>query len=211
MTLATLVGLLCNWKQERGATAQDRFQDFITWLSQHHHNQLCEKINDSTELQRELHDLLKGDLNSLSLELASITAAITSVASKLDNLSKLTTALQSPSDELTDQALSILKKFEEIEASYLFVEGAEPDRYAHIFLDPGSHGFRVKEPRFLSDDIDKLLRFGLLKKTDYDGKGQVAYTLSRQGSAFVKQAPLKEDLLKASKRIQHVSGGAFGY
>lgn len=51
---ATLVGLICNWKQERGSQATDRYQDFMLWLSHHHHDNLRERIFESDELQREL-------------------------------------------------------------------------------------------------------------------------------------------------------------
>lgn len=60
--LTTLVGLICNWSQERSGQAEDRFQDFMVWLSHHHFEGLRERIFDSDELQRELTSLLQQDL-----------------------------------------------------------------------------------------------------------------------------------------------------
>jgi hypothetical protein len=81
--LATLVGLICNWKQERGSQATDRYQDFMLWLSHHHHDNLRERIFESDELQRELNSLLQQDLSVLGIKLDTIAGAISAVANKL--------------------------------------------------------------------------------------------------------------------------------
>jgi len=64
--LATLIGLICSWKQEWSAQATDRFQNFMVWLSHHHFEGLRERIYESEELQRELTALLQQDLSVLS-------------------------------------------------------------------------------------------------------------------------------------------------
>lgn len=207
-----LVGLLFNWKQERAATDLDHFQNFITWLSQHHHNELCEKINASTELQRELHELLSGDLGSLSTELARVKSALAAVTSKLTKLSKLSAALKVPDGELTDQSISVLKKFEELGATHLIIEDIDPESVANIYFDPEGEGFRVKEPRFLMSEIDALSKFNLIFKVDYSTNGQVAYTLTREGASFAQSSSLHSDCLLPSKPVQmHSGGGSFGY
>ena len=86
--LATLVGLICNWKQERGSQATDRYQDFMLWLSHHHHDSLRERIFESDELQRELHSLLQQDLSVLGIKLDTIAGAISAVANKIARKSK---------------------------------------------------------------------------------------------------------------------------
>ena len=61
-TFVQLVGLLSAWKQERKGEAGDEFQSFIVWLQVHHFDRLRERIFESDELQRELHELLAGGI-----------------------------------------------------------------------------------------------------------------------------------------------------
>jgi hypothetical protein len=73
--LATLVGLICNWKQERGAQATDRFQDFMVWLSHHNFEDIRERIYASGELQRELATLLQQDFTVLGTKMRDLRSS----------------------------------------------------------------------------------------------------------------------------------------
>ena len=75
---ATLVGLICNWRQERAVVAGDKFQDFLTWLTNHNFQELRSLIVDSSELQRELHQLLRLDSAELSKKLDFVAARLSS-------------------------------------------------------------------------------------------------------------------------------------
>ena len=103
--LATLVGLICNWKQERGAQATDRFQDFMVWLSHHHFESLRERIYASEELQRELTALLQQDFAVLGTKMDVITGAISAVADKIDSLSQVGRAIGIDGEALSEQAV----------------------------------------------------------------------------------------------------------
>lgn len=81
--LATLVGLICNWSQERSGQAKDRFQDFMVWLSHHHFEGICERIYDSEELQHNLYSLLQQDLSVLGNPIYAITRVGSAFAASL--------------------------------------------------------------------------------------------------------------------------------
>lgn len=211
MTLATLVGLLCNWKQERGVVSQDRFQDFITWLEQHHFNDLRSRITSSDELQRELSALLKEDLESLTAKLDSITSGIAAVGSKLDHFASVIRVLGPSTDDLSDQATAILHKlYSTKEATCLLVGYMDADAHSHIFFEPSLQDYQVKEPRFLADELDSLCRLGFLKTRAF-GKDEIAYYLTRSGATFATQVTPNASWIKEAPPIQMRSGGSFGY
>lgn len=210
MTLATLVGLLCNWKQERGSVAQDRFQDFITWLEQHHFNDLKLRITSSEELQRELNSLLRDDVASLAAKLESISSGIAEIGSKLDHFEALVGLLGAASHELSDQAIAVLHTFYSTEGATCFQLGyLGPDDDVHIFI-PGIQDLQVKEPRFLIAEIEALCRLGFLKSREA-GADQVEYHLTRSGAAYAKQVKPKAGWVREAPAVEMASGGWGGY
>jgi hypothetical protein len=124
--LTTLVGLICNWSQERSGQAEDRFQDFMAWLSHHHFEGLRKRIFDSEELQRELASLLQQDLSVLGSRLDTITGAISAVADKIDLISQVARALGADTEALSEQAAEVLKFLDQLGASRMVVFDHEP-------------------------------------------------------------------------------------
>ena len=81
-TFATLVGLICNYRQEKGGRKALDHQKFIEWLEYHRHEELKNLIVNTAALQNELNNILKSP------------------------------ALNSNVDtELSEQAISILRQF----------------------------------------------------------------------------------------------------
>src|SRR5947209_7909333 len=111
---ATLVGLICNWRQERAAVATDRFQDFLTWLTNHNFQELRSLILESADVQRELNELLRQDTALLSEKLDFACVALSSISDKIEALAPLARALHASAEALSSQAIAILKHFDEI-------------------------------------------------------------------------------------------------
>jgi hypothetical protein len=55
---ATLVGLICNFRQERGERKALDHQKFIEWLEYHHHEELKNLIVNTAALQNEVNNFL---------------------------------------------------------------------------------------------------------------------------------------------------------
>jgi hypothetical protein len=178
--LATLVGLICNWKQERSAQATDRFQDFMVWLSHHQFEGLRERIYDSEELQRELSALLQQDLSVLSSKLDLITGAISAVADKIDRIGQVSRALGADTEALSDQAVALIKAFEESGDGRMVFSSQQ---MACVF-DPSGRRFSAQEPRFLEADVESLAIFRYVELVDQNGHGDPIYALTRGGSRF---------------------------
>lgn len=182
---ATIVGLICNWRQERGGAAQDRFQDFITWLSQHHFNELRDQIMASDSLQQELGDLLRLDISLLNSKLDTIVTAISSVADKIEALDRVSRALQASTGALSDQAAYILKGFDQSGETRMVVFA----EYGMVHLMPQGFGLPIGDSRFLEDDISSLASLGLISHVDHSRDGDPIYAITRAGSRVAQSMP----------------------
>ena len=183
--LTTIVGLICNWSQERAGQAEDRFQDFMVWLSHHHFESLRERIYGSEELQRDLTSLLQQDLSVLGSRLDTIAGAIAAIAGKIDHLSQIGRTLGSSAESLSDQAAEMLKLFDQLEASRMLFS----DRPRACVFMPGDRVVQFTESRFMEADVAALESMGFIKLVDHNNSGNPIYTITRAGSAFASMLP----------------------
>lgn len=183
MTLATLVGLLCNWKQDRGSEDQDRFQDFITWLTHHNFNKLRDQILESNDLQVQLNGLLHLDLAEIDGKLDILTSIISSIAGRLDHFDAIAKTLNSPTDEISDQAAGILLTFYTSGQKTMLVLPTQ--NQTTFYLWPSGQQFSVREERFLDDDLKTLVETGLLQVAEFDNRGNPKYGITRSGAKWV--------------------------
>ncbi|MDP3849821.1 MAG: hypothetical protein Q8Q59_04900 [Luteolibacter sp.] len=183
--LATLVGLICNWNQERSGQSEDRFRDFMVWLSHHHFEGLRDRIFESEELQRELTALLEQDLSALSSKLDTIAGALSSVADKIDSLSQVGRALGTDIEALSDQAAAVLKVFDQMGASRMVVFDHRPE----VRFLPSGQGIQFTEGRFLETDVAALESMGFIRLVDQNKSGNPIYSITRPGSAFAATLP----------------------
>ncbi|MEN3369350.1 MAG: hypothetical protein V7609_1493 [Verrucomicrobiota bacterium] len=185
-TFATLVGLICNWRQERAAIATDKFQDFLTWLSNHNFEQLRSLILGSDEVQQSLLFLLREDTAKLGEKLGFACSALSSISDRIEALAPLARALNASSQTLSDQAVAILKRFDETGAERLILFAR---RKQIGFLPMGRVTIGVAEPRFLEDDILSLEGVGFLRLVAHNNDGEPIFALTRPGAAFAAQIP----------------------
>ena len=183
--MATIVGLICNWSQERGGVEADRFQDFITWLTHHKFEQIRERIFDSEELQRELASLLQQDLSVLGSRLDTIAGAISAVADKFDSLSQVSRALGTDTEALSEQAAEVLKVLDQMAATRMVVFDHQPE----IRFLPSGQGVQFSEGRFLETDAAALESMGFIRMVDQNKSGNPIYAITRAGSAFAATLP----------------------
>jgi len=201
--LVTLVGLLCNWKQERGAVAQERFQDFMLWLQQHHYNDLRSRIIDSAELTRELDAFLHEDFQTLSSKLDGVSMTLTSIVSRIESLSGLAHGLNAKAEKLSLQAVQILKKAQELNASSFFVPSTDPQDDQHLIFEPSYCIYAVTEPWLLMADIQDLQDTKYLIRLDTTDDGPTQYALTRLGRKIAEDLPPNTNLLTQTGEQQN--------
>jgi hypothetical protein len=178
----TIVGLICNWKQERATVATDRYQDFMAWLIQHNFNDLNDRIFASEELQRDLSALLSQDISVISTKLDTIVGSLSAVADKIDTLSQLGRTLGADTEALSEQAIDILKAFDESASINMIYQ-----EFTHELIFPCCQkSARVSEPRFIENDLSALQKFHYIQLVGHTPKGAEKYAMTRLGCHFVK-------------------------
>lgn len=187
--LATLVGLICTWKQERGSIHGDKFDDYMVWLANHNFQELRDRIFDSEELQRELAQLLRTDVGELSAKLDTIMQAISAVSQKIDGFSQISERLSAATDLLSQQACRVLKTFAAFDtaerlivAHHQTLDGSSWE----LHLSPGVGVFFPDQTRFVANDIDLLVHLNLLQHIQNTGEGFPMLVLTRSGMAFAE-------------------------
>lgn len=193
MTFATLIGLVCNWRQERSAADEDRFKSFMTWLEIHQHNDLKERIHGSDELTRGLHELLAQDLASISSQLEIIAGSIAAVGSRLDALAPLVKGSGSFTDALSTQACEILKLLASDPGAgrltYIRQSGNGTLGAVIFMIIPAGIQFGIDQPKFVDDDLSQLTHLGFISHSGFTDRRMPIYSLTRAGDRFAATLP----------------------
>ena len=185
MLLTTLVGLICNYKQERRASEDQNHARFIEWLGSHRHEALKDLIANSYHLQSEVTALLQEDHELMIGKLGDIERLLATLLSRFDGFSQLAKTLH-PEWELSEQALEIFKAFVKSESRFMITIQTN-DGLDFGFV--GSNGqvslSKPKEPRFFEDDMVTLVALGLLSQ-EYGSTGDPRYQLTRAGHLYAQ-------------------------
>ena len=179
--LATLVGLLCNFQQERGAREQLDRAKFLDWLGAHRHNEIRDQIAQNFHLSTEVDKLLQKDHEKILSELGTVSEILGTIMSRLDSFSGLANAVF-PNVELSEQARDILVMFYDSGAQLLILM-PHTSVGPILCLSPGN-GVEIAEPRYVEDDLNTLVGFGFLAP-DITSSGEPMYKLTRNGAKFV--------------------------
>lgn len=182
-TLATIVGLIGQFKGERSERDDGDFKVFLEWLLENQHEQLVELLNENQAASQGLESLIRED-NAIVLEkLEALNSALTIFASSIGGLSVVAKALN-PNSVLSDQALSILSQFESAGASKI-LESHSMDGPSYMFLNGKSGEIEFSEEQFLEDDFRVLCEYGLLRQ-DYNSQGTTMFRYTRSASNLIK-------------------------
>src|SRR5437870_3505153 len=109
-TLATIVGLLCNYRQEKGDREQLDHQTFVEWLEYHRHEEIKNLICSTYHLQSEVDALLREDSQRLATKLNGIEEMLARLLSRVHGFAPVVHTLH-PGIELSSQALEVLSLF----------------------------------------------------------------------------------------------------
>jgi hypothetical protein len=181
--LATVVGLICNFRQEKGASEALDHQKFIEWLEYHRHDDIKNLITNTYNLQDEVNRLLRADHSEIIARLNTINEALTSVLSHISEFSVLAKQLGTTS-ALSDQAVSILQQF----------AGSKATEFVHFQVEVGSilaltsgdGNIPFDDERFVTDDIQSLAALGFISLTRYNSSGNPIYSLTRNGARYAE-------------------------
>lgn len=186
-SLATLVGLICNFRQEKGGREQLDHRKFMEWLEYHRHEEMKTLICTTFHLQGEVDALLREDNAGLAEKLNGVESMLAQLLSRIDGFRPIVERLY-PGDELSKQALEILTVFADSGGGIL-----RPIVSAGVqgfWIMPTGRGqtleYTAGEPAFLDDDIRTLCALGFLNG-DCTSSGDAIYRFTRAGAAYVAQ------------------------
>jgi hypothetical protein len=161
MTIATLnatvVGLICNFRQERSCRNDLSRQEFTNWLAAQHREDLKEFILRSTELPSEIDRLLKQDMEMLLQSVCQMRDALSALPSSVNGLALTIQSAQSQSDRLK-MLFTLIEKQEEavinLESQGFFLQRRGPDCSWEIPIEvPELHRFYAMFERMEVEDF----------------------------------------------------------
>jgi hypothetical protein len=174
-TFATIIGLICNYKQEHAAN-----QTFVQYLEQHRFDDIKNAIAGTQAIQDAVNQLLREDHAQIVAKLNLINDVLTQVLSKVTGFEVLAQRLGTGTT-ISPQALTILIIFFRSNAEQIAL--LDPPQ---LILSPHGGGVPISEPRFLKDDLNVLESFGLIR-LEYEN-GRPFYSLTRPGAEFAKNS-----------------------
>ncbi|GHA14028.1 hypothetical protein GCM10008090_24760 [Arenicella chitinivorans] len=178
---AQVVGLLSAFASGRKANEIADVGEFLNWLTEHNHIELCEKIRRNQETTLSIKIILNKGLESVNEKLDKISdqLAILSIhSSGLDDL-----ALSYSRDSMSQQAIELLVLMDQNETEYFLLSNEVGTNDQNLILCPGPN-YTCKETRFFKDDLALLLELGLLLK-DYNSSGDPMYYFTRSAATLV--------------------------
>lgn len=188
-SLATIVGLIYNFKSGRDAKSDREYHDFLNWLEQNRYNNIIKQIEGSDELVRGVESLLRENHDTVLDKLNFIEDAVSCLVSGMSSLSTIAHAIR-PNAELSDQAIRILRNFVESQASFILeLKTLGGDGEGYMIADGDGRKLGISEPRFVEDDFDSLCALGLLTP-DVNSKGSQMYRITRNAVKYVDQLDL---------------------
>lgn len=180
--LASIIGLIGQFKTGRDSAKSQDYNEFMQWLTESNHAELKALIEANHGTTISIKAILNQSQETLSKSLERIDNALAAITTALAGFGDLSKSIH-PNAELSDQAISILKQIDEMEASQvLLVTGLE--EAGLIPLDGNGSGIETQEPRFLKSDMKALVEAGLLIP-GYNSQSHPTWTFTRAAAAFV--------------------------
>lgn len=184
---ATIMQLVCNFRQERGEHDRAKLADLMAYIEHHKFEEIKAAIQGSTSLQLEIQGLLNRDVSEVREQIGIINRSVAAIASRLNSFSGIAEAMGA-NVRMSDQAVRILKMFNESGATEMgvFLNHVPP---ACVLFERGPGcGIKIDDHRFLPDDIKTLELIGFIRHSHYNGAGDPLYSLTRSGAEFAKQS-----------------------
>lgn len=181
-TLATIVGLICNFKQERKDSQDAKHEEFMEWLEYHHHEQIKDLLAHNYSLAAEVDGLLKQDTETILARLNGIDDVLAKILSHVEGFSGIARIIR-PDSELSDQAVHILRSLVESGADgfdLVHQFGVPPE----LWLSSGGN-INIPERRFLEDDLETLANLGLLR-VEYGRNGMQTFGITREAMKLIE-------------------------
>lgn len=184
--LASIIGLIGQFKSGRDNAKSQSFDEFMQWLAESNHAELKSLIEANHGTTISIKAILNQSQEALSESLGRIDSALAAITTALVGFGELSKSIR-PNAALSEQAVSVLRQIEEAEASKVllvrFLAGSEL-----LLLDGSGGSIDIPEPRFLEADMKALTNARLLIP-GHNSNGKPMWTFTREAVAFVESLP----------------------
>jgi hypothetical protein len=180
-SFAAIIALIGQYRSESSSKTQGDVNEFMQWLEETNHQEIKELLELNTKATIYIKSILNQDREVLKEQLERIDSALVSFASTIDGFSGLAQSIK-PESVISEQALSILKQFDESGSAQMFeikVRGGSLYQYSQT-----SGSLDYSDLRFISDDFSTLVELGLLRY-ELGKQGNDVYTITRAASDLV--------------------------
>ncbi|WP_372378325.1 hypothetical protein ACBZ91_04195 [Vibrio natriegens] len=183
-SLATVIGLIYNFKSDRKSASDDEYQDFLNWLSDKRHKNLIEQINMNHVLGLSIKGLLQQNHDLVLSKLNHLDQSLSQLASGIDGFNEIAKAIK-PNADLSEQAITILRNLVESQGSFILESTSLEGTTYHLY-DGDRRSLGITENRYLEDDLGRLCSLGLLMP-DYNRSGSRMFRITRNAVKYIAQ------------------------
>ncbi|MGO2213685.1 hypothetical protein ACTXJ2_13285 [Psychrobacter alimentarius] len=184
---ATIVGLLATFQS--GREGKRDIEEFKSWLEENNHGNMVSIIENNNNMQRQLTAFMNQNHDQVMSQLATLNDLMVSIASHMQGLGNIASSFAHNSG-LSDQAVDVLRQFVVSGSSkmqYMKNNSGEGNDYYILY---GAPNINYSEPRFIKDDIDSLVKTGLITMS-ISLKNNIIYTITRQAVRFIDKVDNK--------------------
>lgn len=189
-SFATIIGLLFNFVSDERSQSEDKYQEFLSWLSNKRHEELRDYICSNLALSEGIKHLLHETTDKLLQRMSEIDKLLASVAAHFEGVDRIAATVR-PDSKLSEQAISVLRQIDTAEASLVLQQYFRGTPYL-VVMDGHRGNIAPEEPRFFKDDIATLCEFGFLRH-DVNKKGEDIYYFTRLAESFVRTVKTTDD------------------
>jgi hypothetical protein len=179
---ATIVGLICSFRQEQNSSNSLTASHFIQWLAEHKHEIIKAQLEGNQKFLDSLLPLLQIDNNEIIEKIDVVNQRLAQVLSHIDSFSAVAHSLM-PNNSLSEDAFKILGYLVDTQEKLLQTEDL-----SGTFFQIGQD-FIEGDIQFLQDDIKALSDLGFLILQNVSNNGlNRTYRLTRAGKDYYLDA-----------------------
>lgn len=178
---ATVIGLLSAFSSGRKAGEHADITEFLTWLTEHNHEEIRVSIERNQATTISIKALLNKGLDDVHKKLDDISNRIAILASRSEGVEDLAVAYATVS--LSEQSLELLTLMEENETEFFLLSKEMGTKEQQLILSSGPN-YICKEKHFFQDDLSLMASLGLLIQS-HNSKGDPLYYNTRAASKLV--------------------------
>jgi hypothetical protein len=186
---STIIGLICNYRQEKTAKDSINTSEFLEWLNTHHHESLREQVEADQSLRAGIEGMLQLERGVFLDQFSEVFKQLAQLMSKVDLFASISEKIL-PKVLLSQEAFEILKKLVLSGQSTLDLGYPVENRVTVLKIIDDQSGKRIslidfENENFLHDDLDSLCAFGFLKEVPKKQYSIREFRLTRVGFSYI--------------------------